>query len=299
VTTTATPAPDRRTAIEALMDAEGGRIHGLALRLCGDAEDAADLVQETFLSAWRGWDGFEGRAQAGTWLYAIATRACRRMRRRRSGAPPASLRAAENLLPEYGADIVDLPDPAADDASEGLLRREALAAVTAAVAELPEPFRLALVLKDIAELPVADVARILGLKEATVKTRVHRARLALRQALDRQLPHRPAPPPEHDRAVCLDLLQAKQEALDRGVPFPVAPAELCQRCRALMGTLDLAQDACHQLGQGALPPALRAALQARFQRPPAGAARPRRQPRTARNASPSTDSQPQRSPIRA
>lgn len=259
-------AGDRDLAIRRLMDLEGGRIHALALRLCGDAEDAADLVQETFLNAWRGWERFEGRSQASTWLYTIATRACRRQRRRQGPAASARLPGLADLLPDPQDDIAQLPDPnpAAGDPAAALVRQEALSAVSAALAELPEPFRLAVVLKDIAELPVADVASILGLREATVKTRVHRGRLALRQALARQLPSRPAPPPEHERSVCLDLLQAKQEALDRGVPFPVPPADLCQRCRSLLGGLDLAQEACHRLGEGELPVALRAALEERM-----------------------------------
>ena len=126
-----------------------------------------------------------------------------------------------------------------------------------ALAELPVKFRLPLVLKDIAELSTAEVAEILGIKPATVKTRVHRARLALRKALSESLPKRPAPPPDHSRQVCLDLLESKQEALDRGVDFPVAPAELCTRCRSLFATLDLTYDACRYLGDVELPAELR------------------------------------------
>ncbi len=267
MTAGSTGAGGRDDAIRRLLDQEGGRIHSLALRLCGDADDAADLVQETFLNAWRAWDRFQGRSQPSTWLYTIAARACRRQRRRQGPPGAARLPGTAALLPNPDADIADLPDldPGSKDPSIALLRQEATAAVGAALAELPDPFRLALVLKDIVELPVAEVAQVLGLKEATVKTRVHRGRLALRQALARRLPSRPAPPPEHERSVCLDLLQAKQEAMDRGVPFPVPAAELCQRCRSLLGGLDLAQDACHSLGLGELPAALRAALEARME----------------------------------
>jgi hypothetical protein len=112
------------------------------------------------------------------------------------------------------------------------------------------------VLADIAELSTSEVARILGLKEATVKTRVHRARLILRRALLERLPVRPAPPPDHDRQMCLDLLQAKQNAMDRRVPFPFSTEELCARCRSVFATLDLGRDTCVNLGRGQLPPAL-------------------------------------------
>ena len=92
--------------------------------------------------------------------------------------------------------------------------------------------------------PLSEVASILGVKEATIKTRVHRARLALRKTLAEDLPRRDAPHPDHSRQVCLDLLGAKQEALDRGVDFPVPPEELCTRCKSLFSTLDLTYDAC-------------------------------------------------------
>ena len=66
---------------------------------------------------------------------------------------------------------------------------------------------------------------------------------------------------------CLDLLQAKQEALDRGVPFPLAPGELCDRCQSLFATLDLTQEACHAIGRGELPPAVRDLLRRRLAAP--------------------------------
>jgi hypothetical protein len=129
------------------------------------------------------------------------------------------------------------------------LRKEAEAAVIEAIATLPLPVRLPLVLADIAELSTAEIAAILGLKDATVKTRIHRGRLQLRRALLARLPAAPAPPPDHDRQVCLDLLAAKQEALDRGAPFPVSPAALCARCRSVFTALDLGRDVCRHLGE--------------------------------------------------
>ena len=86
----------------------------------------------------------------------------------------------------------------------------------------------------------------------------------LRRELARKLPRRSAPPPNHAKHVCLDLLKAKQEALDHGVPFPVPQEEMCERCRALFATLDLGRDTCHELGQGVLPPQLRKMLLAEF-----------------------------------
>ena len=77
-----------------------------------------------------------------------------------------------------------------------------------------------------------------------MKTRIHRARLALRKELAEGLPERPAGHPTHERRVCLDLLRAKQEAMDRGEELPLAASELCDRCNALFSTLDLTRDTC-------------------------------------------------------
>lgn len=249
-------------AVSRLMEEHGGKIYGLGLRLCGSPEEAEDLVQETFLQAFRNWDRFEGRSSPSSWLYTIASRLCRRRHRRRSGEP-ARMEPLEKLLPSGESDVPDVPDPGEGPFDEHL-RREAREAVEAALPEIPLHFRLPLVLKDIAELSIPEIAQALGLREATVKTRIHRGRLALRRELAKQLPRRPAPPPDHDRRACLDLLHAKQEALDRRVPLPLAPGELCSRCRSLFSTLDLTQEACHAISRGELPPAVRDLLRRRL-----------------------------------
>lgn len=249
-------------AISRWMEEHGGKIYGLGLRLCGSPEEAEDLLQETFLQAFRHWDQFEGRSSPSSWLFTIAARVCKRRHRRRAGEP-SHLEPLERLLPSGEPDIPDVPD-AGEGPLEENLRREAQEAVATALARIPIAFRLPLVLKDIAELSISEIAEALGIREATVKTRIHRARLALRRELARHLPRRPAPPPDHDRQVCLDLLQAKQEALDRGVDLPLAPGELCSRCRSLFSTLDLTQEACRAIGQGELPPVVRDLLRRRL-----------------------------------
>lgn len=242
-------------ALPRLLEEHGPKIYNLGLRLCGSPAEAEDLVQETFLQAFRKWDQFEQRSEPSTWLYTIAARACRRRHRKRSGEP-SRLESLTELLPSGEAEVPDLSVLDEGPFAERL-RGEAREAIDRALPGLPLAFRLPLVLKEIAELSMAEVASVLGLKEATVKTRVHRARLALRRELARSLPRRPAPPPDHSRQVCLDLLYAKQEALDRGVELPVSAGELCDRCRALFATLDLGQDVCRAIGQGEIPPRLR------------------------------------------
>ncbi len=249
------PGQPAAAAIPQLVREHGDRIYALILRMCGSREDAEDLVQETFLRAYRKWDQFEGRSSPTTWLYTIALRLCRRMHRRRAGAPPR-IESLQDLLPFGEPRIAALPGET-EDALSRRVRDEARERIEAAIAALPAAFRLPLVLKDIIDLPVSDVAAVLGVKPATVKSRVHRARLRIRKQLLGALPKKSAPPPAYPLSMCLDLLEAKQEALDRGVPFPIKDAIICERCRSICATLDLAVDLCHELASPAAPRAIR------------------------------------------
>ena len=231
------------------------RLFRMALRMCGNREDAEDLVQDTLLQAFRKWRQFEGRSSASTWLYTIAARQCQRRHRRRAGEPK-HIQSLSELMPSPSDPLLAL-SAEGDGPLDAHIRHEAEITVSAAVATLPPHFRLPLVLADIAELSTPQIAEVLGLKEATVKTRIHRARLLVRRALLQNLPTRTAPAPDHDRQMCVDLLHAKQEALDRHVPFPFSTEELCSRCRSVFAALDLGRDACGWLGGNALPESLR------------------------------------------
>lgn len=241
-------------AIPRLMEEHGGKLFGLGLRLCGSPEDAEELVQEIFLNAFRKWDQFEGRAQPTTWLYTIASRACMRKHRKRAGEPDhiASLSA---LLPNEDSTVPDIPS-LDQGPFEDHLQHEIQAAVEAALVEIPPDFRMALVLKDIADLSLAEIGEILDVKPETVKTRVHRARLALRKQMAQALPQRPVENPQAP-PICLDLLHAKLEAVDRGVPFPVPDEFISDRCQSFFDTLDVTRECCRQIGHSGLPESAR------------------------------------------
>ena len=226
------------------------KLYRIAVSLCRNPDEAQDLMQDTLLQAHRKWDQFEGRSDPGTWLYTIAARLCRRRHRRRAGQP-TTIESLDELLPRPDDPIVDRS--ALSDPARAFDREEIRRAVSSAIAALPPTFRLPLVLVDIAELPLAEVATILGVKEATVKTRVHRARLKLRQVLVSRLPTRTASPERHDRQVCLDLLHAKQEALDRQLPFSMSDHALCERCASVFATMDLGCRVCRTLQSGSGP----------------------------------------------
>lgn len=247
-----------------LVKSQGPRLYALALRLCRNAADAEDIVQTTFLQAHRKWSTFEGRSAPGTWLHVIAARLCARKLRndRRPGRrmPPLS-----DLLPFGDPTVAATAKGATGDSPMNTqIAREAREALEYAIVRLPPAFRVPLVLKDIAELPTAEVARALNIKPQTVKTRVHRARLLLRGEMLRHVPKLPAPPPIYDRRVCLDLLNAKLDAMDRGRDA-IGPDVLCERCRGVFAELDLVQNACARLADGSTPPGVLRRLASRLE----------------------------------
>jgi len=253
-----------KEALPELMARLGDKVFGFSLKFCGNREDAEDLVQETFLQAFRKWDQFEGRSTPSSWLYAIAARRCQRMSRKRAGEP-LRIDSLDEQLPSGLALIAALPSER-DGPLDEKLREEASEVVDRALARLPADYRLPLVLKEIGELSLRQIAAILGIKEATAKTRVHRGRLALRAELTRHLGAESETSGGHPSQVCLDLLRAKMDAMDRGIELPVAEDELCERCGAFMRSLDLTSEACRWVRGGELPDTLRDRLEARFRR---------------------------------
>lgn len=256
----APPAPGApaREALERLIALYAPQIYALASRLCASPDESEDLVQEVFLRALKGWGTFEGRSSAKTWLYTIAANACKRMHRARAGEP-SRIGSLDDLLP-FGDPLIAAIPSNADTPEQIQIRAEARRRVEQEIARLPDDFRMPLILKEIVGLSVPETAQILGLEAGTARSRVHRARLKLRQAVDRAMPRQPepAPPPAYPEQTCLDLLDAKQNALDRGVELDTRV--ICQRCRSVFASLDLTREVCRELGEGTLPEGLRERL---------------------------------------
>jgi RNA polymerase sigma-70 factor (ECF subfamily) len=252
---------DAADATRALLAQHGPLLHGLARRMCGNRADADDMVQEVFLQAFRKWHTFKGEADPGTWLYAIAARSCK-ARMRRKGGSDRRLPAISQLMPWRERTVMEVAAAPAGEESVAE-RNEAIERVQEEIARVPEHLRVPVVLKEVLGVSVEGVAAALGLSENTVKTRLHRARLALRKVMTARAASVAAPAPIYEKQVCLDLLKAKMEAMDRGgaaAGFQVPQAEVCARCRAVFRELDLVQDACAQMADGELPEAVRASI---------------------------------------
>ena len=162
-------------AFETLLGLYQNKVYGLALRMCGSEEDAWDVAQEAFLAAWRALPGFRGESGFSTWLYRLTANAaidCLRREKKRRG----------ELSIEGGELPLSLPDagPSPQEATEG---GELRAAVNAALARLTDQHRTVLILRELQELSYEEIAGALSLDLGTVKSRISRARKALRKIL--------------------------------------------------------------------------------------------------------------------
>jgi len=173
-------------AYEELVRSHGGRLLAVARRFLRNEEEARDAVQDAFLSAFRNIGRFEGQARLSTWLHRIVVNAALMKLRTRRRKPETPI---EELLPGFLEDghmaqqavawRSQDPDPAE--------RNELRALVVDKIQELPEGYRNVIMLRDIEDLDTEETAELMGLSTGAVKTRLHRARQALRGLLDPHL----------------------------------------------------------------------------------------------------------------
>lgn len=166
-------------AFEQLMLDSQDRVYTLCLRMTGNREDALDLAQETFFNAWRGLSSFQGNSSFSTWVYRLASNACidflRKRKRRQQRESPHSLDDEEAPLPEPA-------DPRGSPEKE-LERRELRRAVERGLQALPDHHRQVLVMRELSGMSYQEIGAVLDLDLGTVKSRIARARLALKKFL--------------------------------------------------------------------------------------------------------------------
>ena len=164
------------SAFEEIYERFGGMVFNLALRLTGEAEEAADLSQETFLKIHRHLGGFRGRSSLKTWIYRVALNCCR-SRYKRQGVWRG------RLLADSEATLRDLPDERRSP-EEKALAQNAAERVQDGLAKLPTIYREAVLLRDIEGLTYEEISRVLRLRKGTVRSRIARGRDKLRIVLE-------------------------------------------------------------------------------------------------------------------
>lgn len=166
------------SAFGQLVEAHQSKIYSLCYRMTGNAEDAADLTQEVFLSAWRSLSRFQEQSSFGTWIYRMATNASIDFLRREKRRQVLSMTMEEDSEERQA----QVPDERYSP-HRLLEQKEARQAVADALAALSPEHRQVLVLREMEGLSYQEVGQLLDLEEGTVKSRIARARLALRDFL--------------------------------------------------------------------------------------------------------------------
>jgi RNA polymerase sigma-70 factor (ECF subfamily) len=170
-------------SVQAALQLLQGTVFSFSMKVCGHREDAEDTMQDVLVSSLPHLAKINDSRALSVWLYTAARNRCWRNRKRHSYRRSVAL---EDLMPN-DAELARLLASATPSPEEQTLHQEDHQMVHAAVLELPPPYRMVLVLHDMEELDTDEVAAVLGLKPGTVRVRLHRARLLLRQEMDKRL----------------------------------------------------------------------------------------------------------------
>lgn len=245
-------------ALEALLVRYQPHLYRFGLRMCGNVDDAGDVAQESLIAMARSLRDFRGDSSVASWLYTIARRFCIKKRRRSKFAP-----AREESLDAQGTDTAQrLADPAPSP-EQTATNRELAAALTRAIDALDPAQREVLVLRDVEGLPAPEAARVLGISVDAVKSRLHRARVAIRQEL---APVLGRPAIELPRgATCPDVLTLFSRHLEGEIdPSVCATMEAhlarCSHCRHACESLKRTLAMCRQLPTPDVPAPLASSI---------------------------------------
>jgi RNA polymerase sigma-70 factor (ECF subfamily) len=244
-------------ALDELLRRYQPQIIRFGMRMCRDPEDAREILQETLFAAARTLRGFRGASSLSTWLYTIARSFCIKRRRRGAFAPEVV------SLDAGSAGALAAPDPAPDP-ERSLADREVGAALEAAIASLEPGHREVLLLRDVEGLAAAEVAEVTSLSVAAVKSRLHRARAAVRDRLAPLLapgPGQPVTGPDN----CPDMVNVLSRHLE-GEIGPAACVEMerhvsaCARCQAACESLRQTLRLCGSTPAPPVPEALQRSI---------------------------------------
>lgn len=231
-----------REAIDALLTRYEQRIYRFGLRMCGDEESAREVLQETMLAAFKNLPGFRGQAALSTWLYQIARSFC--IKERRGARAHASLDDAE-------------PADQAPPLPDQLHARQLGEALATAIRALPHDQREVLVLRDVEGLSAQEAADIVGIEVGALKSRLHRARTALRERLAGAVASAPDPCPE----LADELTAYAATEIDQAACVKIeAHLATCPRCTGACDALKRTLSMCRGILGDVVPAPVRAAV---------------------------------------
>jgi RNA polymerase sigma-70 factor (ECF subfamily) len=258
----------RRQTPEAVEEAIGllqNTVYSFSMKVCGHPQDAEDTMQEVLFRSLGHLAKIQDPQALAVWLYTVTRNRCWRMRRKPAGAPARTL-SLDELMPDQ-TELGRLLEDAAKTPEANLLDGEQHHLLHEAVLRIPAPLRIVLVLHDMEELTTEQVAAILGLQPGTVRVRLHRARLSVRQQMTRILETTPQAKdgasatgkrrgarakPAQRPAECHKLFASLSDYLDGKVPQPACDQmrkhiEACPACVAFLRDLRAAIDRCRAL----------------------------------------------------
>lgn len=224
-------------ALERLLQQHQAQIYRFGMKMCRDPEDASDVLQDTMLAMARNVRDFRGASSISTWLYGIARSFCIKKRRKSKFAPSAEA----SLETEASEEIAELAAPtlSPDDALAG---KQVASALEAAIHALEPMYREVLVLRDIEGLTAPEVAEVLEISVQAVKSRLHRARHAVRDYVAPLLGIGTEPAP--DPASCPDVIALYSQHLEGDIS-----AELCSEMEQHLASCGYCRGACDSLKQ--------------------------------------------------
>ncbi|RME44493.1 MAG: sigma-70 family RNA polymerase sigma factor [Deltaproteobacteria bacterium] len=175
------------SAFEEVMAAYEGKVYRLAFKICNDAAEAEEILQEVFLAVFTKIDGFQENASLSTWIYRITVNmALMKIRSRQKDRETVSLESYFPKIQEEGSHPLPVSDWS-ERPDEKFFNKELIEKIEEAVQKLPEGYRLAFLMKDLEGLSLGEISEILEISIPAVKSRIHRSRLFIRDELARYL----------------------------------------------------------------------------------------------------------------
>ena len=250
-------------ALEELLARHEKQVYRFGLRMCGSEEDAKEVLQETLLAAFRGIHSFRGDAELSTWLYQVARTHCIRLRRQRVGAP-------KEFQPLDSPAAIGV---AAEEATPDMVShaRQIGEVLQAAILALPEPQREVLILRDVEGLSAEEAAQVVGIEVGALKSRLHRARLQLREHLSTLMGESEQDEPQGCPELAQELSEFAAREVDQATCVRLEDhLSRCQRCAEACESLKRTVSLCRRIPGDEVPAPVRAAVRQALSRALAG-----------------------------